>query len=96
MSSRLGFRYGVLLALLPLGAFLSGPAAASLAPDLPRLVLLSVLPTFLPLLALGVVGAFAYRKTLSIRKALEVTTLAFLVGIVGATAYLLATWPTGG
>jgi len=42
------------------------------------------------------VGALAYRKTRSIRKALGVTTLAFLVGIVGATAYLIATWPTGG
>jgi thiol:disulfide interchange protein len=83
------------LTLLPLAAFLSGPAASSLAPDLPRLVLLSVLPTVLPLLALGAVGVLAYRKARSVRQALVLTTVAFLVGIVGATAYLIAVWPTG-
>jgi hypothetical protein len=95
MSTRLGIRYGALLALLPLAAFLSGPAASSLAPDMPRVLLLSVLPTFLPVLALGSVGTLAYRKTRSIRKSLLVTTFAFLVGISGAAIYLIATWPEG-
>jgi hypothetical protein len=95
MTSRLGFRYAALLALLPLGAFLSGPAAASLAPDMPRFVLLSVLPTFLPVLALGSVGLLAYRKTRSVRKSGLVTTFAFLVGILGAAIYLIASWPRG-
>jgi hypothetical protein len=95
MSIRLGFRYGALLALLPLGAFLSGPAASSLAPDMPRVLLLSVLPTVLPVLALGAVAALAYRKTRRVGTALVMTTLGFLVGIIGAGAYLIAAWPTG-
>jgi hypothetical protein len=94
MTTPLGFRYGALLALLPLGAFLSGPAASSLAPDMPRVVLLSVLPTFLPVFALGSVGLLAYRKTRSVCKSALATTFAFLVGIVGATIYLVAAWPT--
>jgi hypothetical protein len=96
MSSPLGFRYGAFLVLLPLAAFLSGPAASSVAPDLPAVLLLSALPTFLPLLTLALVGALAYRRSGSIHKALALTTFAFVVGIVGAIAYLLATWPTGG
>jgi hypothetical protein len=93
MTTRLGFRYGALLALLPLGAFLSGPAASSLAPDMPRVVLLSLLPTVLPVLALGSTGMLAYRKTRNVRKSVFVTTFAFLVGIVGAAIYLIAAWP---
>jgi hypothetical protein len=96
MTTRLGFRYGALLALLPLGAFLSGPAASSIAPDMPRIVLLSVLPTFLPVLALGSVGLLAYRKTRSFRKSVLATTFVFLVGIVSAAAYLIAVWLSGG
>jgi hypothetical protein len=93
MTTRLGFRYGALLALLPLGAFLSGPAASSLAPNMPRVVLLSVLPTFLPVFALGSVGLLAYRRTRSVRKSALVATFAFLVGIVGGAVYLIAAWP---
>jgi hypothetical protein len=93
MTTRLAFRYSALLALLPLAAFLSGPAASSLAPDMPRVVLLFVLPTFLPVLALGSVGLLAYRKSRSIRRSVLVTTFAFLVGIVGAAVYLIAAWP---
>jgi hypothetical protein len=54
------------------------------------------LPTFLPVLALGSVGLLAYRKTRSFRKSVLATTFAFLVGIVGAAAYLIAVWPSGG
>jgi hypothetical protein len=54
-----------------------------------------VLPTFLPVFALGSVGLLAYRKTRSVRKSVLVTTFAFLVGIVGAAIYLIAAWPDG-
>jgi hypothetical protein len=97
MARRLGFVRGSLLAVLPMGAFFVGPAVSAFAPGVVAdRVLLSALPTFLPLLALCVVCALAYRWTRSAKTAALLTAAALAVTVVAALAYLVAVWPTGG
>lgn len=96
MPRRLGFVRGSLLALVPLGAFLVGPALAAFAPvGVEERALLSAMPTTLPLIALGVVALLAYRRTRSATTATLVTAGAFAAVVVGAFVFLLAIWPTG-
>ena len=82
------------LALLPLGAFLLGPALDAVAPESRRsdLLLLSVLPTVLPLAALVVVAVASYRRTGSAPRALVLTAVALAVVVLGAVTYLLHVW----
>jgi hypothetical protein len=81
------------LALLPLAAFLFGPALDAVAPEsIPGGLLLSVLPTVLPMVALVVVAVVSYRRTGSAARALRITSLAFTVAVLGAIAYLLNVW----
>jgi thiol:disulfide interchange protein len=81
------------LVSLPLAAFLLGPALDAIAPEsIPGDLLLALLPTVLPLAALVVVAVVSYRRTGSTRRALRLTALAFAVGVVGATGYLLHVW----
>ena len=93
MSSKSDLLRGAALALLPLAAFLFGPALDAVAPaSMPDALLLSVLPTVLPLAALVVVAVASYRRTGSASRALGVTAFALTVGVVGAIAYLLHVW----
>jgi hypothetical protein len=93
MSAKLGFTRATGLSLLPLGAFLLGPALAAVGPDdLPARVLLSVLPTFLPFAALVVVAAVTYNRTRSPRRAIGLTALSFAIALLGATVFLVAVW----
>jgi hypothetical protein len=81
------------LALLPLAAFLFGPAFDAFAPEsVSSDLLLSVLPIVLPLAALVVVAVVSYRRTGSAARALSITSLAFAVAVLGAVAYLLHVW----
>jgi hypothetical protein len=83
------------LCLLPLGAFLLGPALAEVAPeDTSGPLLLSWLPTVLPLAALGIVAVLAYRRSRSFVTAAALTTLSFVIALIGAVVYLAAAWPT--
>jgi hypothetical protein len=82
------------LVLLPLAAFLLGPALDAVAPESRSsdLLLLSVLPTVLPLAALVAVAVVSYRRTRSTVRTLALTALAFAVAVLGAIAYLLYAW----
>jgi hypothetical protein len=74
MSSNSDVARATALALLPLAAFLFGPALNAVAPEsIPNDLLLSVLPTVLPLAALVVVVAVSYRRTGSVARALWIT-----------------------
>jgi thiol:disulfide interchange protein len=93
MSSKSDLAPTTALALLPLAAFLFGPAFDAVAPEsMPSDLLLSVLPTVLPLAALVVVAVVSYRRTGSAARALRITSLAFAVAALGALAYLLHAW----
>jgi hypothetical protein len=93
MSSNSDVARATALALLPLAAFLFGPALNAVAPEsIPNDLLLSVLPTVLPLAALVVVAAVSYRRTGSVARALWITSIAFAVAVLGAVAYLLHVW----
>jgi thiol:disulfide interchange protein len=79
--------------MLPVAAFLFGPALEAVAPEsISSHLLLSVLPTVLPLAALVVVAVVSYRRTGSAARALRLTALAFAVAVLGAIAYLLHVW----
>jgi uncharacterized membrane protein YhaH (DUF805 family) len=82
------------LAVLPLAGFLVGPVFDEIvAPEsIPSGLLNSGLPTVLPLAALVVVAAVTYRRTGSGRRAFWITSLAFVVAVLGAIAYLLHVW----
>ena len=93
MSSKSDLARTTALAVLPLAAFLFGPAFDTVAPEsIPNDLLLSVFPTVLPLAALMVVAVLAYRRTGSAARALRITSLAFAVAVLGAIAYLLHVW----
>ena len=94
MSSRSALVRAVALVLLPLAAFLLGPALDAVAPESRSSdrVVLSVLPTVLPLTALVVVAVASYRRTRSTVRTLRLTALAFVVAVLGAIAYLLYVW----
>jgi hypothetical protein len=93
MSSKTNLARTAALALLPLAAFLFGPALDAVAPEsVPSDLLLSVLPTVLPLAALVVVAVVSYSRTGSATQALRITSLAFAVAVLGAIAYLLHVW----
>jgi len=93
MSSKSDLVRTTALALLPLAAFLFGPAFDAVAPEsIPSDLLLSVLPTVLPLAALVVVAVVGYRRTGSAARALRITSLPFAVAGLGAIAYLLHVW----
>lgn len=94
MSSRSDLVRVAALVLLPLAAFLFGPALDAVAPQGigSDLVLLSLFPTVLPLAALVVVAFASYRWTGSAARALRLTGLAFAVAVLGAIAYLLHVW----
>ena len=92
----LGFVRGSLLALLPLAAFLVGPALAAFAPaDVGLRFFLSALPTTLPLIALGATALLAYRWTRSAKTAWLLTGAAFLIALIGAFVFLIVTFPYG-
>ena len=55
-------------------------------------LLLSVLPTVLPLVALVAVAVVSYRRTRSTVRTLGLTALAFALAVLGAIAYLLYVW----
>ena len=83
----------VLLAL-PLAAFLVGPALSSLGVgegDHDAL-LLSWLPTILPLAALVFVAVAVLRRTGSAFKAAAFTAASLATGVVGALVYLAIVW----
>ena len=94
MSSKSERARTTALALLPLAAFLVGPVSDEMvAPEsIPGDVLNSVLPTVLPLAALVVVGVVSYRRTGSAARALKITSLALVVAVLGAIAYILHAW----
>lgn len=93
MSSKSDRARTTALALLPLAAFLFGPVFEAVAPEsIPSDLLLSVLPTLLPLCALVVVATVSYRRTGSAARTLLITALAFAVAVLGAIAYLLRVW----
>jgi hypothetical protein len=93
MSSKTGVLRAAALALLPLAAFLLGPALDAFAPEsIPNDLLLSWLPTVLPLAALVVVAVASYRWTGSAARALTLTALALAVAVLGAIAYLRHVW----
>ena len=94
MSSKSDLARTTALVLLPLAAFLFGPALDdAVAPEsIPSDLLNSVLPTVLPLAALVVVAVVSYRCTGSAARALRITSLAFAVAVLGAIGYLLHVW----
>jgi hypothetical protein len=93
MASKSDLARNTALALLPLVAFLVGPAVDAVAPEsIPSDLLLSELPTVLPLAALVVVAVVSYRRTGSAARALRLTALAFALAVLGAIAYLLHAW----
>ena len=94
MSSKSEFARTTALAVLPLGGFLLGPVFDEIvAPEsIPSGLLNSGLPTVLPLAALVVVAAVTYRRTGSVTRAFWITSLAFVVAVLGAIAYLLHVW----
>jgi uncharacterized membrane protein YhaH (DUF805 family) len=82
------------LVVLPLAGFLVGPVFDEIvSPEsIPSGLLNSGLPTILPLAALVVVAAVTYRRTGSATRAFWMTSLAFVVAVLGAIAYLLHVW----
>jgi hypothetical protein len=93
MSSKSNFVRAAALVLLPLAAFLLGPALDAVAPEsIPNDLLLSVLPTVFPLAALVVVAIASYRCTGSAARASRRTALALVLAVLGAIAYLLHVW----
>lgn len=94
MSSKSELARTTALALLPLAAFLIGPIFDEIvAPeDIPSDLLNSVLPIVLPLAALVVVAVVSYRHTRSAARALRITSVAFVVGVLGAVVYILHVW----
>jgi hypothetical protein len=94
MSSRSELARTTALALLPLAAFLFGPVLDDwVVPEsIPNDVLNSVLPSASPLAALVVVAVVSYRHTGSATQALRITSLAFVVAVLGAIAYILHVW----
>jgi hypothetical protein len=94
MPGRLGVVRGSLLALLPTAAFFVGPTLALFLPDDSAGVFVySFLPTVLPLAALATVGVVGYRRTRSVLVTVSVTSLALVLAVIGAVAFLLAVWP---
>jgi hypothetical protein len=94
MSSKSKHARTTALALLPLAAFLFGPVFDEMvAPEsIPSDVLNSVLPNVLPLAALVVVAVLSFRRTGSAARTLRITSLAFVVAVLGAFAYILHVW----
>ena len=94
MSSKSELARNTVLAVLPLVGFLFGPVVDDIvAPDsIPSDLLNSALPTILPLAALVVVAHVSYRRTGSAAQAFWITSLAFVVAVLGGIAYLLHVW----
>ena len=84
------------LLVLPLAAFLVGPAIGSFARDgVSDPVLYSVVPTLLTLPALAFVLIFVFMRTGSAARGVAFAMGSLVVALVGAAIYLLIVWPTG-
>jgi hypothetical protein len=94
MNRRLGLVGGGVLLGLPLAAFLAGPALSRLGVGEGNhdLLLLSWLPTILPLMALVFVAVVVFRRTGNALRATVYTAGSLGIGLVGALVYLLLVW----
>lgn len=97
-ARRLGILRRTLLALLPVAALVLPFWLAPMIPARSPFVIEAVRTglNLLPLAALGAVPVLAYRWTGNAATAAWTTTLALVVGVIGAIVAIAAVWPSEG